>query len=329
MNKKTQHNVRKPKTSSVSAKRKPKAKSISSTISHIATKVNNNNIIYFTATDDKVVNFDKFAGFGANVVSCSYENGQGIIVFDVPVTTIGSKAFSGCYNLKSIIIPDNVTSIGSFAFSSCSSLISVTIPDRVTSIGEEAFRFCTSLTSVTIPDSVTSIGIGAFRQCSSLTAFYGKFTSLDNRCLIVDGVLNSFAPANLTVYTIPYGITSIGDFALQNCTTLTSITIPNSVTSIGIGAFSLCLHLTTITIQNSVIWIRDYAFFSCIRLKSVYVKSIFPPMIAIGVFDTYNCNTYPVVEEPLTCKIYVPRNYVDNYNKLWNRYKSNIVGYDF
>jgi hypothetical protein len=53
----------------------------------------------------------------------------------LPVTSIGNEAFSYCYRLTSITIPDSVTSIGNSAFSKCSSLTSITIPDSVTSIG--------------------------------------------------------------------------------------------------------------------------------------------------------------------------------------------------
>ncbi len=38
--------------------------------------------------------------------------------------------------------------------------------------------------------------------------------------------------------TIPVGVTSIGNWALYNCSNLTSVTIPSSVVSIGEGAIS-------------------------------------------------------------------------------------------
>ena len=81
------------------------------------------------------------------------------------VTSIGGSAFSDCYGLTSITIPNSVTIIGSDAFSYCSGLTSVTIPNSVTSIGSYAFNNCSGLTSVTIPNSVTSIGGYAFSGC--------------------------------------------------------------------------------------------------------------------------------------------------------------------
>ena len=86
------------------------------------------------------------------------------------VTSIGDDAFSMCYGLTSVTIPDSVTSIGDRAFSTCSDLTSVVIPDSVTSIGNSAFSSCSGLTSVVIPDSVTSIGDYAFSWCSGLTS---------------------------------------------------------------------------------------------------------------------------------------------------------------
>ena len=93
-----------------------------------------------------------------------------VIPDDGSVTSIGERAFYGCYRLTSIVIPDSVTSIGEEAFAYCESLTSITIPDSVTSIGRGAFEGCTSLKSITIPDSVTSIGRYAFQYCDSLTS---------------------------------------------------------------------------------------------------------------------------------------------------------------
>jgi hypothetical protein len=71
-----------------------------------------------------------------------------------------------------------------------------------------------------------------------------------------------------TLYGLP--VTSLGDYAFYNCTSLTSVTIPDSVTSIGDYAFYNCTSLTSVTIPDSVTSIGDWAFFNCTSLTRVY-----------------------------------------------------------
>ncbi|MBP3289804.1 MAG: leucine-rich repeat protein [Alistipes sp.] len=197
-----------------------------------------------------------------------------IISITIPdsVTTIGDGTFETCASLTSITIPDSVTTIGERAFWSCSSLTSITIPDSVTVIGDDAFHSCHSLTTITIPDSVTVIGETAFYDCISLKAFYGKFATIDNRALIVNGVLKVFAiGCGATSYTIPNNVTQIESAAFEGCSSLTSITIPNSVTEIESGAFYGCSSLTSITIPDSVTKIGDDAFHFCSSLTSATI----------------------------------------------------------
>ena len=73
---------------------------------------------------------------------------------------------------------------------------------------------------------------------------------------------------SLTSVTIPEGVTSIGDDAFELCVNLTSISLPKSLTSIGSWGFS-ATGLTSITIPENVRSIGCYAFFSCSKLKKV------------------------------------------------------------
>ena len=74
---------------------------------------------------------------------------------------------------------------------------------------------------------------------------------------------------SLTSVDIPDTVTSIGNLAFFDCASLTSVTIPNSVTSIGNSAFSGCGSLTNVTIGNGVTSIGDEAFCYCSSLTSV------------------------------------------------------------
>ncbi len=76
---------------------------------------------------------------------------------------------------------------------------------------------------------------------------------------------------SLTSITIGNGVTSIGDFAFFSCTGLTSITIGNGVTSIGDYAFGACSSLTSITIPDSVTAISGAAFAGCSSLTGITI----------------------------------------------------------
>ena len=64
-------------------------------------------------------------------------------------------------------------------------------------------------------------------------------------------------------------VTSIGNWAFEDCSSLTSIKLPNSVTSIGYRAFCSCTSLTSIEIPNSVKSIDYEVFYFCESLTSV------------------------------------------------------------
>jgi hypothetical protein len=66
--------------------------------------------VYYTTTDDRMLFCD--SGFGAILVSSIFENGQGTLIFDKPVTSSGG--YSGMERLKSIVLPPTIETMGSF-----------------------------------------------------------------------------------------------------------------------------------------------------------------------------------------------------------------------
>ena len=87
---------------------------------------------------------------------------------------------------------------------------------------------------------------------------------------IENGVLVKYT-GNGGDVVIPEGVTSIGDWAFYECSSLTSVTIPDGVTSIEDDAFRYCENLTSVTISDSVTSIGDRAFSSCSSLSSVTI----------------------------------------------------------
>ncbi len=282
----------------------------------------NDEIYYTNGSTTEATTPNKTDVFGVNIVSNTYdaEKECWVIKFDGEVTTIGNYAFNRCSTITSVTIPESVTSITTGAFANCSSLKSFTIPNSVTSIGTEAF-YNTGITSITIPESVNSFGYRVFQNSSHIEKFEGKFATSDGCCLIVDGKLISFAVAcDVTEYTIPDTVTSIGESAFEGCANLISVNIPESVNSIEDSAFSGCQNLKSVVIPKGIYSVGYHVFSNCISLTEIYCKSS-ALTIKSGLFD-YHANDF---------KIYVPSSSVIKYRTAenWVKYVDYIVGYNF
>ncbi len=214
--------------------------------------------------------------------------------------------------MTAVVLEPGVTSIGSYAFEDCSSLTSVTIPEGVTSIGYDAFSGCTALKDIYYGGSqgklkrmLSSSDIPT--DCTLHGATLDNGTCEDGLTWVLshDGVLtisgsgamknysySSAVPwysnrAKILSVVIESGVTSIGDDAFYDCSSLTSITIPDGVTSIGSSAFHDCSSLTSIIIPEGVTSIEAGTFYNCTRLESVTL-----PEGLLSIADRYNYSAF-------------------------------------
>lgn len=153
---------------------------------------------------------------------------------------VSPKAFYGCAGLSSVSIPNTVRYTGSYSFADCTSLSSVTIPAET--IGSHSFSGCTGLSSVTITNSVCSINNNAFEGCESLDVLnYNAVNCSDFSYIASSG---PFYNLNISTINIGNGVHRIPAYFATELNNLTSISIPSSVTSIGNKAFANCSSLT-------------------------------------------------------------------------------------
>ena len=110
---------------------------------------------------------------------------------------------------------------------------------------------------------------------------------------------NNKSPARLnlsvTSIVIEEGVTSVGDYAFENCDNLTSITIPGNVESIGESAFYSCDNLTDVTLQDGVKSIGDAAFIWCNNLTNIVLPN---SITSIGDWAFKDCTSLTSIKIP-------------------------------
>jgi len=238
-----------------------------------------------------------------------------------------------CFDLDSIIFPDNLTTLKDFSFwgwrgikefnisedNSCyvaidgvlfskdkTTLIvfpqtkdtnSYTIPNGVISIGDDTFRFCENLKQIIIPDSVTSIGALAFYECE-----------------------------NLKSITIPESVAEIRGNVFCSCSNLNEIMVASenkNYSSLDGVLFNkdktaiirlFQAKAGRFIIPDSVTTIEHDAFGDCIGLKEIYSANPVPPVYDKNIFINS------------TCKLYIPKGSYSAYSKAdgWEDFK-NII----
>lgn len=195
------------------------------------------------------------------------------VVLSKNLKTIGPWAFSGCFELKSIDIPESVNEIENGAFSGCYSLKNFNV-SKNTDFGENVFgeNFWSSMNALSDDYNTWLYDDNAsdfFVWNGCLFAYRGSSKTPiipSGVCGIGDKV---FENSDITGVTIPEGVRYINNGAFKECTSLKSVKFPNSLKRIGSVAFSGCTSLSSVTFGSGLKSIEYYGFSDCESLKKV------------------------------------------------------------
>ncbi len=194
------------------------------------------------------------------------------------VKSIGSSAFSNCYNLESVIIPNSVVEMGMFAFGWCIGLKTVELGNGITSIPYHCFGKCSKLETIIFPKCLESIGESAFLECSEL-----KEINIPENVTFIG--MTAFANCkNVESLILPNSNIQLSMQAFQGIGVKTLI-IPNGVKSIGRYCFNGCKNLTSIIIGGDIQQIEDYAFAYCPDIVDVFCYAKEVPITNLNTFE--------------------------------------------
>lgn len=130
----------------------------------------------------------------------------------------------------------------------------------VTTIENFGFEFNVSITHITLPDSITTIGAYAFyeteiseinisKDCINIgdSAFFNSYKAIEinfaSDTTITTLPHNCFGSSQMTTFTIPNSVTTLGNRCFGDCSNLTTLNGGNHVISLGSRCFSNCTAL--------------------------------------------------------------------------------------
>lgn len=227
-----------------------------------------------------------------------------------------SGAFSLCYNLKNINIP-NCIDVPTEAFFRCISLEKIELPNA-TSICSNAFAFCSNLSYINIPNC-SIIESNAFLNCSNLQ-------NVNNGSVVRTKIYNNAFMSCSNLKNIYFNnIIEIGERSFEGCTNLYKVNL-NQCTKIGSSAFIGCTNITQVSL-SSCSQIYPYAFLSCSKLNKVYINnpsSIFCNLMSSNVF-CMNMSSSFVINPNIV--FYFKPDTINRYksDSYWKYYINNMV----
>lgn len=235
------------------------------------------------------------------IESYAFAYNKNIVEVTLPasLSEIKDNAFKGS-SIKKINLSacSNISRIWQYAFANCEALDTITFATFTSTndmavklaINDYAFSGCTALVTLNLPENLGTLDSYAFKGCKALTTVNfvanAKFITPETTGG-EDPAPEAYDPAGL--------VTTIGDGAFMDCTSLTTITLPYFIARIGNSAFENCTALATFTTMDgadkktaALRTIGDRAFFGNTSLNNVDVNTT-KGVNTIGVSAFENC----------------------------------------
>ena len=226
--------------------------------------------------------------------------------YDAIVLPKAEQSSNSNYVSGSITIPGQVSysghsftvsTISDNAFYQCTNLTSITVNSSLITIGKYAFYGCSSLQDVTIKSSDISFnGEYIFSACGALkNVTFTQYNSVSNFYVADNATAIFYGCSNLKSIVLPSKCEKVTNYFFGNCSSLEYVFF---------GAVG-----TTSSLLNSM---EANVFYQCGNVRGIYINKN-------GAAPSIQSNTFSGI--PSSAHVYVPCNYVSNYN---SGYWSNV-----
>ena len=227
--------------------------------------------------------------------------------FPKDLTRIGSFAFQGNQNLKTIEFPDGILTVDWMAFDGAHSLRSVTLPSSVGLISGYAFSYCYKLERVSILSSAVTFpdtwggknGENIFDNANSRVILSGPAGSdvqayaerwgIAFEVMEPDTTVLLTEKADIPAPAEPEAEVS-GPFEIQGNTLVRYtgneevVTVPDGIEVLGEWAFNWC-NARKIILPETLKEIESYCFFNCPNLSDITLPA---SLETIGSMQAFN-----------------------------------------
>ena len=224
-----------------------------------------NNEIWYTSTDGNIIEPYELPSDNT-LISNTYENDIGKMVFEKELITTKSYMFANSYTLKTISLSNTIKTISIYTFRDCSNLMSVQLPKYLERLSIGSFSTCYNLENIVLPSTLVYIGMDTFEtqtDSTFITSNSSRFV-IENDCIV-----------DLETKQLIQGLISRSDYRYN---------IPNSVSIISEGGFFCNRNLTEITIPSNIVEIKGSAFDFCSNLSLIISENKIAPYLISGVF---------------------------------------------